>query len=175
MIVTVELPSVLPVVVDPPESITNPPAFAIETTVPALSEGSGFALGKLWSSAMATKPPRELRRLTTWLLIAVEVGISFVLLLLKLVVTVFPCSWFKSVVDEVKPSTLLISAAVAVTASKIFNSFVEAVTPSKMFNSPAVEVTPVRIFNSAVELLTPSSLFNSPVLNVAPSRICTYV
>jgi len=73
--VTTAPPVVRPVVVSPEASITRPPASAILTTVPALSEGSGLVVGKLWSSGIATKPPRESRRFVTKEFTALEVAI----------------------------------------------------------------------------------------------------
>ena len=53
LIVTVEPPTVLPVVLVPLPFTTIPPASAIEIATP----DTGCVLGKDWSSAIASKPP----------------------------------------------------------------------------------------------------------------------
>ena len=55
--VTVAPPRVLPSVLTPPLLTSIPAASEMDTTVPASSSGSGLALGKLTSFAIAMNAP----------------------------------------------------------------------------------------------------------------------
>jgi len=74
----------------------------IDTTVPALLLGSGLAVGKLVSFAIATKPPRAFVTDNTRSFTAFDVGIRVSLFVVTEVSNVIPSSWFSSAVVAVR-------------------------------------------------------------------------
>ena len=100
-------PAPLDIVATPLPLTARPLASCdIDTTVPAPLLGSGLAVGKLVSFAIATKPPRAFVTDNTRSFTALDVGIRVSLLVVTEVSSVIPSSWFSSAVLTVRAVAL---------------------------------------------------------------------